>query len=151
MSSSNKNNKEEEEYQLVQVPVGGQITLEGNLSTPKNAQGIVIFAHGSGSSRHSPRNKYVAQVLQNEGIATLLIDLLTADEEEIDMRTRNLRFDIQLLAKRLIGATDWWITKEGQEEEEKEEIKNRNTYTTEFCYWIFWCKYRCGSGTYCCS
>ena len=127
MSSSNKDNKEEE-YQLVQVPVGGQITLEGNLSTPKNAQGIVIFAHGSGSSRHSPRNKYVAQVLQNEGIATLLIDLLTADEEEIDMRTRNLRFDIKQLAERLIGATDWWLRKEGGEEENN---RNKNTDTTE--------------------
>jgi len=75
--SSNKNNKEE--YQLVQVSVCGQITLEGNLSTPKNAQGIVIFAHGSGSSRHSRRNKYVAQVLQNEGIATLLIGLQSSN------------------------------------------------------------------------
>jgi putative phosphoribosyl transferase len=74
-------------------------------------QGVVIFAHGSGSSRHSPRNRNVAQVLQNEGIATLLIDLLTEEEEEIDLQTRHLRFDIGLLAQRLIGTTDW-LTKQ---------------------------------------
>ena len=65
-----------------------------------------MFAHGSGSGRHSPRNKYVAKVLQDAGIATLLIDLLT-EEEEIDLQTRRLRFDIDLLAQRLIEATDW--------------------------------------------
>jgi putative phosphoribosyl transferase len=106
MSTSNEK-EEQEYYQLVHVPTGGQVVLEANLSIPKNTQGVVIFAHGSGSSRHSPRNRYVAQVLQNEGIATLLIDLLTEDEEEIDLQTRHLRFDIGLLAKRLIGATDW--------------------------------------------
>ncbi|MFL6442088.1 MAG: dienelactone hydrolase family protein [Nitrososphaeraceae archaeon] len=84
-----------------------QVVLGANLSIPKNAQGVVIFAHGSGSSRHSPRNRYVAQVLQNEGIATLLLDLLTEEEEEIDLQTRHLRFDIGLLAQRLVGATDW--------------------------------------------
>jgi putative phosphoribosyl transferase len=108
MSTSNEK-EEQEYYQLVHVPTGGQVVLEGNLSVPKNTQGVVIFAHGSGSSRHSPRNRYVAQVLQNEGIATLLIDLLTEDEEEIDLQTRHLRFDIGLLAKRLVGATDWLI------------------------------------------
>ena len=66
-----------------------------------------MFAHGSGSGRHSPRNKYVAEVLQDAGIATLLIDLLTEEEEEIDLQTRHLRFDIDLLAQRLIEATDW--------------------------------------------
>ncbi|MFL6391721.1 MAG: dienelactone hydrolase family protein [Nitrososphaeraceae archaeon] len=86
---------------------GQEVVLEGNLSIPKNAQGVVVFAHGSGSSRHSPRNRYVAQVLQNEGIATLLLDLLTEEEEEIDLQTRHLRFDIGLLAQRLVGATDW--------------------------------------------
>jgi putative phosphoribosyl transferase len=106
MSTSNEK-EEQEYYQLVHVPTGGQVVLEANLSIPKNTRGVVIFAHGSGSSRHSPRNRYVAQVLQNEGIATLLIDLLTEDEEEIDLQTRHLRFDIGLLAKRLIGATDW--------------------------------------------
>jgi dienelactone hydrolase len=99
-------NKNKNEEQLVQVSVG-QATLEGNLSIPKGSKGIVLFAHGSGSSRHSPRNKYVAEVLQDAGIATLLIDLLTEEEEEIDLQTRHLRFDIDLLAKRLIGATDW--------------------------------------------
>ena len=112
MSASNDDKEEKQGYyhQLVHVPTSGQeVVLEGNLSIPKNAQGVVIFAHGSGSSRHSPRNRYVAQVLQNEGIATLLIDLLTEDEEEVDLHTRHLRFDIGLLAKRLVGATDWLI------------------------------------------
>jgi dienelactone hydrolase len=83
------------------------IKLHGDLTIPKNAEGIVLFAHGSGSSRHSPRNKYVAQVLQKANLATLLIDLLTEDEEKVDDYTAHLRFDIQLLAKRLSGATDW--------------------------------------------
>jgi dienelactone hydrolase len=82
-------------------------TLEGNLALPPGTQGIVAFAHGSGSSRHSPRNRYVAQVLQEAGLATLLFDLLTLAEEAIDVRTRQLRFDIGLLTERLIGATDW--------------------------------------------
>src|SRR5713101_2440356 len=85
----------------------GPVTLEGNLSIPAGARGIVLFAHGSGSSRHSPRNRSVAQVLYQGGFATLLIDLLTADEEAVDMRTGHLRFDINLLAERLVGATDW--------------------------------------------
>ncbi|MFB2769474.1 dienelactone hydrolase family protein [Pelatocladus sp. BLCC-F211] len=91
---------------LVSV-TAGEVKLEGNLVTPDGARGIVLFAHGSGSSRHSPRNRYVAEVLQQAGLATLLIDLLTPDEEEIDLRTRHLRFDIGLLASRLVGATDW--------------------------------------------
>jgi putative phosphoribosyl transferase len=74
---------------------------------PDRAEGIVLFAHGSGSSRHSPRNRYVAQVLSHAGLATLLIDLLTADEEATERWTKHLRFDIGLLAGRLIGATDW--------------------------------------------
>ena len=69
--------------------------------------GLVLFAHGSGSGRHSPRNRYVAHVLRQGGLATLLIDLLTPQEEVIDMQTAHLRFDIPLLAERLIGATDW--------------------------------------------
>lgn len=85
----------------------GDVTLEGNLVIPENPVGIVLFAHGSGSSRHSPRNRHVAQFLQCTHLATLLIDLLTTDEETIDQRTRHLRFDIDLLAQRLIGATDW--------------------------------------------
>ena len=87
----------------------GSVSLEGNLSVPKEAEGIVLFAHGSGSSRHSPRNRYVAQVLREAGLATLLIDLLTVEEEAIDLRTRHLRFDIDLLATRLVGATDWLL------------------------------------------
>jgi putative phosphoribosyl transferase len=74
---------------------------------PKNAKGLVLFAHGSGSSRHSPRNQYVAQVLQSHGIATLLFDLLTRKEEAVDQYTGELRFDIPFLAQRLAGATDW--------------------------------------------
>jgi putative phosphoribosyl transferase len=94
------------EERLVSV-TAGPVTLEGNLVLPPGARGLVVFAHGSGSSRHSPRNRFVAEVLQKGGIATLLIDLLTADEEEVDSRTGHLRFDIGLLAGRLAGATDW--------------------------------------------
>lgn len=83
------------------------VQLEASLVLPAMAQGIVLFAHGSGSSRHSPRNRDVAQVLNQVGLATLLLDLLTAAEEVIDRQTRHLRFDIGLLASRLVGATDW--------------------------------------------
>lgn len=93
---------------LVRVSAGS-VTLEGNLDVPEGARGIILFAHGSGSSRHSPRNRYVAQVLCKSGLATLLIDLLTAEEEVVDMQTAHLRFDIDLLAERLVGATDWLI------------------------------------------
>ena len=82
-------------------------TLEGLLTIPAGAQAIVLFSHGSGSSRHSPRNQYVARVLQDAGLATLLIDLLTVEEEKEDLITREHRFNIRLLAKRLIVATDW--------------------------------------------
>src|SRR5215218_6183070 len=85
----------------------GKIVLEGDLVVPPGASGIVVFAHGSGSSRHSPRNRYVAGVLQAGGLATLLIDLLTLEEEAIDLRTAHLRFDIRLLAERLVSASDW--------------------------------------------
>jgi putative phosphoribosyl transferase len=81
--------------------------LEGNLLLPANAAGIVLFAHGSGSSRFSSRNRYVAEQLREAGLGTLLIDLLTAEEEQIDMRTAHLRFDIDLLADRLLGAIEW--------------------------------------------
>jgi putative phosphoribosyl transferase len=91
---------------LIQVMVG-PVMLEGNLHLPADARGIVLFAHGSGSSRHSPRNRFVAGVLQAGGLATLLIDLLTSDEERIDARTAHLRFDIELLADRLAGAAAW--------------------------------------------
>jgi len=85
----------------------GEVVLEGDLVVPPGASGIVVFAHGSGSSRHSPRNRYVAGVLQAGGLATLLIDLLTPEEEAVDLRTAHLRFDIGLLAERLVGASDW--------------------------------------------
>jgi dienelactone hydrolase len=91
---------------LVHVLVG-PVSLEGNLHVPANARGLVLFAHGSGSSRHSPRNRFVAGVLQEGGLATLLIDLLTSEEERIDARTAKLRFDIGLLAERLAGAAEW--------------------------------------------
>src|SRR3979411_2666236 len=94
------------EETLVHVSAG-TVTLEGNLTLPEEAQAIVLFAHGSGSSRHSPRNRYVARVLNEAKLATLLIDLLTLHEEVIDARTAQLRFDIDLLAERLIDATDW--------------------------------------------
>lgn len=94
------------EERLVRVSAG-TVELEGNLGVPEGARGVALFAHGSGSGRHSPRNRYVARVLREAGLATLLIDLLTLDEEEVDLRTRHLRFDIGLLAQRLVGATDW--------------------------------------------
>ncbi|MFZ1548815.1 MAG: dienelactone hydrolase family protein [Candidatus Nitrotoga sp.] len=94
------------EQQLVHVPAG-PVELEGNLSLPPNSSGIVLFAHGSGSSRHSPRNRFVAEQLQQAGLATLLIDLLTAEEEVADRPSGYLRFDIQLLAQRLGYVTDW--------------------------------------------
>ena len=90
-----------------QVQVGNDITLEGNLSLPQHPRGVVLFAHGSGSSRHSPRNQFVAKVLHEAGFATLLIDLLTAREEEQDRLTGHLRFDINLLSQRVVGATNW--------------------------------------------
>ena len=95
-----------EEACPVRVPAGS-LTLDGDMCIPRGAQGIVIFAHGSGSSRLSPRNRYVAQVIRDSGLATLLFDLLTAQEEVEDSRTARLRFDTGLLAKRLIQATDW--------------------------------------------
>jgi dienelactone hydrolase len=94
------------EEQLVRVPAGS-VTLDGNLTLPEGSRAVVLFAHGSGSSRHSPRNRYVARVLNEAKLATLLIDLLTLHEEVIDARTTQLRFDIDLLAERLVDATDW--------------------------------------------
>jgi putative phosphoribosyl transferase len=85
----------------------GRAVLSGNLNIPENANALVLFAHGSGSSRHSPRNQFVARTLNDVGLATLLFDLLTQDEEEIDTQTRELRFNIHLLAKRLVHATKW--------------------------------------------
>jgi len=92
---------------MVQISIG-TITLEGTLGVPKDALGVVLFAHGSGSSRYSPRNRYVANILRKSRLSTLLIDLLTAEEEAVDIHTMHLRFDTELLAKRLVGATDWF-------------------------------------------
>ncbi|MBW3625763.1 MAG: dienelactone hydrolase family protein [Armatimonadetes bacterium] len=94
------------EEQVVTVPTAG-VTLEGSLGVPENAQGVVLFAHGSGSSRHSSRNRFVASQLRHARLATLLIDLLTTDEEREDLQTRHLRFDLPFLARRLADATDW--------------------------------------------
>jgi dienelactone hydrolase len=90
----------------VQLALDG-VDLGGSLTVTDGAIGVVAFAHGSGSSRHSPRNRYVASELQRAGLATLLFDLLSADEEATDLRTGHLRFDIGLLAGRLTGAVDW--------------------------------------------
>jgi pimeloyl-ACP methyl ester carboxylesterase len=85
----------------------GESAIQGDLTLPAETPAVVIFAHGSGSSRHSPRNKYVAEMLNQGGIGTLLIDLLTMEEERIDIGTAEYRFNIRLLAERLIAATDW--------------------------------------------
>jgi putative phosphoribosyl transferase len=90
----------------VHIPAG-RATLNGNLTIVDGATALVLFAHGSGSSRHSPRNQFVARTLNNSGLATLLFDLLTPDEELIDVRTAELRFNIGLLAERLVHATRW--------------------------------------------
>ena len=85
----------------------GTVQLRGDLCIPADTKGVVLFAHGSGSSRHSPRNQFVARIIRQAGVGTLLFDLLTREEESIDIRTRHLRFDIALLAERLIDATHW--------------------------------------------
>ena len=99
-------NKTVTENRYVQILSTG-VRLEGIVSIPQDARGFVVFIHGSGSSRHSPRNQYVAQTLQEGGLATLLFDLLTAYEEESDLQTRHLRFDIDLLARRTAGVLEW--------------------------------------------
>jgi putative phosphoribosyl transferase len=90
----------------VQIPTVG-LLLDGDLAVPAQSRAVVVFAHGSGSSRHSPRNRRVAAAFQQAGYATLLMDLLTRPEEDVDARTRQLRFDIPRLAARLTGAVDW--------------------------------------------
>ena len=99
-------NKTITENRYVQILSAG-VRLEGIVSIPDDARGFVVFIHGSGSSRHSPRNQYVAQMLQEGGLATLLFDLLTAYEEESDLQNRYLRFDIDLLARRIAGVLEW--------------------------------------------
>ena len=90
----------------VQIPAGRAV-LSGNLTIPENAMALVLFAHGSGSSRHSPRNQFVARTLNGGGLGTLLFDLLTPEEEALDIYTREHRFNIGLLAERLVHATNW--------------------------------------------
>ena len=94
------------EHREILVPAD-RVELTGDLSLPDSAIGLVVFAHGSGSSRHSPRNRHVAGVLNQGAIATILIDLLTEEEEAVDLRTAELRFDIDLLVRRLTAITDW--------------------------------------------
>jgi dienelactone hydrolase len=95
-------------YHLTERPVRiAPWGLAGDLVIPENATGLVIFAHGSGSSRHSSRNRFVARELNDGRLATLLMDLLTEEEERVDMRTRHLRFDIGMLAERLVHAAEW--------------------------------------------
>ncbi|HWS48300.1 MAG TPA: dienelactone hydrolase family protein [Acidimicrobiia bacterium] len=98
----------EERDVVVRIPAN-DVLLAGNLNIPPEARGLVLFAHGSGSSRHSPRNRYVASELREGALGTLLIDLLTAEEEEADLLTGQLRFDIELLSTRLVAATDWLV------------------------------------------
>jgi putative phosphoribosyl transferase len=100
--------------EAVQITVDG-VALDGDLAQPPGTGGIVLFAHGTGSSRHSPRNRQVAEHLQRAELGTLLLDLLTADEEQLDLHSRALRFDIGLLARRLVGAIDWLTARFGGE------------------------------------
>ena len=97
--------------QSVAIATGG-VTLEADVVVPEPALGVVLFAHGSGSGRHSPRNRYVAGELQKAGLATVLADLLTPQEEQVDARTGALRFDISLLGERVVALTDWVVTQE---------------------------------------
>src|SRR6201997_1351245 len=87
----------------------GRAVLSGNLNIPKGAKALVLFVHGSGSSRHSPRNQFVARALNRAGLATLLFDLLAAEEEAVDVHTAEFRFDISLLADRLLEVTKWTL------------------------------------------
>jgi putative phosphoribosyl transferase len=91
---------------MVRIPAAG-VTLEADITVPASAHDLMLFAHGSGSSRHSPRNRFVAEQLEAVGLATVLVDLLTSEEEQVDARTAELRFDISLLAVRLVAIVDW--------------------------------------------
>jgi putative phosphoribosyl transferase len=98
-------------HQSLRIPAAG-VTLDADVVVPGSASGVVLFAHGSGSGRHSPRNRYVAGELQRAGLATVLADLLTPEEERVDARTGTLRFDIGLLAGRVAALTDWLVDRE---------------------------------------
>jgi putative phosphoribosyl transferase len=91
----------------VRIPIAGEAFIAASAETPADTHGLVLFAHGSGSSRFSPRNRYVAQVLRDAGFGTMLLDLLTVPEDVLDQRTAEFRFDVDLLAERLIAATRW--------------------------------------------
>jgi putative phosphoribosyl transferase len=106
VASGSGTGRPEVDVRQVEIPTAGA-SLDGDLALPASPRGVVLFAHGSGSSRHSPRNRKVAEALQQAGWATLLVDLLTPDEEKVDLRTAELRFDIGLLASRLEAAIDW--------------------------------------------
>lgn len=95
---------------VIRIPIGGRTWLNADLAVPPDAKGVVLFAHGSGSGRLSPRNQYVASELNGVQMATVLADLLTDEEEKVDDRTRALRFDISLLTSRLVGIVDWTRT-----------------------------------------
>ncbi|MDQ4143727.1 MAG: dienelactone hydrolase family protein [Actinomycetota bacterium] len=99
----------------ISIPIAEGVSVDGDLAVPQSPAGVVVFAHGSGSGRHSPRNRMVAAHLQRRRLATLLIDLLTEDEERVDMQTRHLRFDVELLARRLVAAAEWIRSGQGVE------------------------------------
>ena len=94
----------------ISITIDGRISIKGSLKVFKEAKGLVLFAHGSGSGRYSPRNRYVASVFEKGGLATLLIDLLTPEEEVIDLQSREFRFNIVLLTSRVVSATKWLLT-----------------------------------------
>jgi putative phosphoribosyl transferase len=113
----------------ISIPLKG-VTLGASLAMPREPSGLVIFAHGSGSSRHSPRNQYVARVLREAGLGTLLFDLLTAEEEEAEAYTRHLRFNIPFLAERLVEVTRWALDLAGRAT--KEEMKSHELTISYF-------------------
>jgi hypothetical protein len=133
--------EDEGEERLVRVNAGA-VTLEGNLNLPERARAVVLFAHGSGSSRHSPRNRYVARVLNAAKLGTLLIDLLTPEVEAIDLQTAHLRFDVGLLAGRLVAATDWLLQAEYRTDRARETRSASHTGRlydpSRHCHRRFW-------------
>ena len=102
-------NEHQQPPQEVEIAIDDKVSIKSSLNVFERAKGIVLFAHGSGSGRFSRRNRYVAGVLAQAGIASLLIDLLTEEEEKVDLQTRQLRFDIELLATRVVDATKWLL------------------------------------------
>ena len=109
MHKMSSNNEIELNLREIEIAIDNKVSINGSLNIFEQAKGIVLFAHGSGSSRFSRRNRYVAGALGRAGIASLLIDLLTEDEEKVDLQTRQLRFDIDLLTQRIVGSTKWLL------------------------------------------